>query len=492
MLNGRHSSLFLIVACLLAPAACAQENVEPPDPLATLTQPDRLAALDSVIPALMESGSVIGLSMAIVNDSAIVWSSGFGLRSADTREPIDANTVFEAASLSKPVFAFAVLQLVDEGTLELDRPLVEYWDYDYVPGDERYKQITARVVLTHSTGFPNWRPRGGDLTIDFEPGERFSYSGEGFGYLQLAVMDLTDQPLQQFVARRVFEPLGMEWSGYVWDDRFEDNLAMPHNAEGGVGRKGRPRPGRGHAAASLHTTANDFGRFLIAAMNGTGLSDSMAAAFLTPQIEVDTGVAWGLGIGLQDNHIGRGFWHWGDNAGYKAYTLTYPERDLGIVWFTNSENGQSILEALLAETVGGDHPAVAWLDYEQYNAPSRAVREALQTMIDEQGVDAAITLYREMKASHPPEAFDEYLLNSLGYRLLGADRVDDAIAIFRLNVEEYPDAWNPYDSLGEAYAVAGQLDLAIENYERSVELNPDNTNGIAALERIRAQNAARQ
>jgi CubicO group peptidase (beta-lactamase class C family) len=468
--------------------ACAQSVEQTPDRLDSLTQTERLAALDSVIPELMDSGSVTGLSMAIVNDSAIVWSRGFGTRSAETGEAVDANTVFEAASLSKPVFAFGVLQLVDEGVLELDRPLVGYWDYEYVANDERFRQITARMVLTHSTGFPNWRPRGGDLTINFDPGSEYSYSGEGFGYLQLAVMDLTDQTLQEFVAERVFAPLGMTSSGYIWDDRFEANLAMPHNPDGEVGRKSRPRPGRGHAAATLHTTANDFGRFLIAAMNGTGLSDSMAAAMLTPQIEVDTAaVTWGLGIGLQEDERGRGFWHWGDNTGYKAYTLTYPERKAGLVWFTNSENGQSILEAMLAETVGGDHPAVTWLDYEQYDSPKRPVRQALQQTIDEQGVDAAITLYHELKSSQPPEAFDEYLLNTLGYGLLRAEQIDDAILIFKLNVEEYPDASNPYDSLGEAYAEAGQLDLAIENYEKSVELNPENTNGIAALERLRAQ-----
>jgi CubicO group peptidase (beta-lactamase class C family) len=467
--------------------ACAQSSEQEPDRLDSLTRAQRWAALDSVIPELMDSGSVTGLSMAIVDDSAIVWSRGFGVRSAETGEAVDANTVFEAASLSKPVFAFAVLQLVDEGVLELDRPLVEYWDYEYVPDDERFKQITARMVLTHSTGFPNWRPRGGDLTINFDPGSEFSYSGEGFGYLQLAVMDLTDRTLQEFVTERVFAPLGMTSSGYIWDERFEDNLALPHNQGGEVGRKSRPRPGRGHAAATLHTTANDFGRFLIAAMNGTGLSDSMAAAMLTPQIEVDTAVTWGLGIGLQEDQHGRGFWHWGDNTGFKAYTLTYPERNVGLVWFTNSENGQSVLEAMLAETVGGDHPAVAWLDYEQYDSPTRAVREALHQMLDEQGLDAAIALYHELRSSRPPEAFDEYQLNELGYLLLRAERIDDAITIFKLNVEEYPDAFNPYDSLGEAYAEAGQLDLAIENYEKSVELNPENTNGVAALERLRAQ-----
>ncbi|MGD2217036.1 MAG: serine hydrolase, partial [Gemmatimonadales bacterium] len=285
--------------------------------------------------------------------------------------------------------------------------------------------------------------------------------------------------------RLVFEPLGMTNSSYIWDERFEASLALPHNADGEVTRKGKPEAGRGHAAATLHTTALDFARFMIAAMHGTLLSEGMAAAMLSPQIEVDSGVTWGLGIGLQDNENGRGFWHWGDNSGYKAYTLTYPERGVGVVWFTNSQNGHAILGALLEETVGGEHPAVTWLDYESYDAPTRVVREAVWQAIEEQGVEAGIAMYRELKASHPPEAFHEFILNMLGYRLLRGDRISDAIEIFKLNVEEYPDAWNPYDSLGEAYMEAGEVELAIENYERSLELNPDNTNAVAMLEQIR-------
>jgi CubicO group peptidase (beta-lactamase class C family) len=479
------SRYIIIVTLSVALIACSAEN-PPPDKVDTLTQPERLAALDSVIPELMDSGSVTGLSIAIVNDSGVAWARGFGLRDAQTGEPVDENSVFEAASLSKPVFAYAVLQLVDEGILELDRPIVAYWDYEYVE-DDRYKQITPRMVLSHTTGFPNWRPRGSDLTIDFDPGEKFSYSGEGFVYLQMAVMDITDQTLQEIVAERVFEPLGMTSSGYIWKDTFDENLAMPHDEDGAVGRKYRPRPGRGNAAASLHTTAIDFARFIHAVMQGQLLSDSLAAAYLTPQVEVDSGVMWGLGIGLQNDAYGRGYWHWGDNTNYKAYTLTYPERGTGIVWFTNSENGQTILDALLEETLGGGQAAAGWLGYEQYNSPTRLTRETLWEAIEENGVEAAIAQYYELKKTEAPEAFDEFVLNSLGYRLLGAERFDDALEIFKLNVEEYPDAWNPYDSLGEAYMRAGNLELAIAYYEKSLELNPDNTGGKAALERIRSQ-----
>ncbi len=480
-------SRYIFIVLLAATAiACGPESPPPPDKVDTLTQPDRLAALDTLAPALMDSGSVTGLSMAIVNDSGIAWARGFGLRSAETGEPVDENSVFEAASLSKPVFAYAVLQLVDEGILELDRPIVEYWDYEYVE-DERYKEITPRMILSHTTGFPNWRPRGGDLTITFEPGEKFSYSGEGFVYLQMAVMDITDQTLEEFVAERVFEPLGMTSSGYIWKDAFDENLAMPHGEDGEVGQKYRPRPGRGNAAASLHTTAADFARFVHAVMQGQLLSDSQAVAYLTPQVEVDSGVTWGLGIGLQEDAYGRGFWHWGDNTGYKAYALAYPERGTGIVWFTNSENGQTILEALLEETLGGEQPAADWLGYEQYDSPTRLTRETLWETIEENGVEAAVAQYYELKKTAPAEAFDEFVLNNLGYRLLGSERFDDALEVFKLNVEEYPDAWNPYDSLGEAYMQAGNLELAIAYYEKSLELNPDNTGGQAMLERIRSQ-----
>jgi CubicO group peptidase (beta-lactamase class C family) len=479
----RYSCAF----ALLFGLACTQSFSEQPDRVATLGQAERWAELEVLIPSLMDSGAVTGLSMALVKDSAIVWSRGFGVLSLETGEPVDESSVFEAASLSKPVFAYAVLQLVDQGLIDLDTPIAENYDYEDIAYDDRHKLITPRMILTHSTGFPNWRPNGGRLTINFEPGSEFSYSGEGFGYLQMAVMHITGEPLQELMERLVFEPLGMASSGYIWDDRFEVNLALPHNADGEVTRKGKPGRGRGHAAATLHTTAPDFARFLIAALNGTGLSDSMAVAMLTPQIEVDSGVSWGLGIGLQENETGLGFWHWGDNTGYKAYTLTYPERRVGMIWFTNSQNGHSILEAMLAETVGGEHPAAAWLDYESYDSPRRRVREAVWQAIEEQGVEAGIETYRELKASYPPEAFHEYVLNMLGYRLMRSDRVDGAIEVFKLNVKEYPDAWNPYDSLGEAYMEAGELDLAIENYEKSLELNPDNTNAVTMLERIRSQ-----
>ncbi len=479
------SKLVFCAYTALSVAACVQDSNIEPDRLSTLMSDTVLANLESAIPALMDSGGVTGMSIAITADTGLVWSRGFGVRSAEARESVDSSSVFEAASLSKPVFAYAFLQLVDEGVFDLDTPISEYFEYEAIAHDPRGAQITPRMVLTHSPGFPNWRPRDGQLTIDNEPGTEFSYSGEGFVYLQRAVMHVTGEPLDQIANRLVFAPLGMRSSSYLWQEEFEDRVALPHNADGQVMNKNKPQTGRGNAAASLHTTAPDFARFVMAVMKDSLLSDSTAAAMLTPQIDVDSNVTWGLGIGLQENEYGRGFWHWGDNSGYKAYTLSYPERGIGIVWFTNSDNGHSILDGMLELLFGGEHMASRWLDYEQYDSPGKKVREELRRVYGDAGIDSAIARYHELKASEPAEAFDEFLLNSLGYSLLQNDRIDDAIAAFELNVAEYPEASNPYDSLGEAYLAAGDTARAIVNYQRSVEIDPGNTNGAAILERLR-------
>ncbi len=472
---ARFTGLLCSGFLVAGPAAVAQER----------DWQTRVSELERSIPALMDSGDVTGLAIALVADGEVVWSRGFGTRNAATGEPVDEHTVFEAASLSKPVFARAVLQMVERGEVNLDKPLWEYLPYEDIAHDERYKRITARMVLSHTPGFPNWRPHGGKLTIDFEPGTKFSYSGEGFVYLQRVVEHLTGEPMDQFVARTVLQPLGMTRSSFIWEARFESNVAMPYRSDGSAGHKSKPR--RANAAASLHTTAPDFARFMAAVVNGEGLGEQMIQAMLTPESEVDSGVTWGLGWGLQDTEDGRAFWHWGHNTGYRAYTVTYPERRLGVVMFTNSDNGMSIVQAILSRAVGGSHPGFAWLDYEAHDAPTRLVRKALERTIRGQGIAAGIDRYYQLKQESPADAFEESMLNTLGYSLLRTRLVEEAIAVFKLNVRMYPDAFNTYDSLGEAYMVHGDTLLAIENYEKSVKLNPENTNGIRMLERLRQE-----
>jgi tetratricopeptide (TPR) repeat protein len=190
-------------------------------------------------------------------------------------------------------------------------------------------------------------------------------------------------------------------------------------------------------------------------------------------------------VGLQDDARGRAFWQWGHWFGSKAYMIAYPESGNGLVFLANGDAGLAILDAVLGTMFGPDQPGAAWQGYEQYDSPARRVRLELLEVFAAEGVEAGMARMLELESEAPADALSEAAVNTLGYDLLGDDRFDAAIAVFRRNVERFPESSNVYDSLGEAYLESGQLESALENYERSVELDPGNANGTAAIERIR-------
>src|SRR5262245_18358969 len=455
-----------------------------------------IAKLERGVPQLMKDGDVPGLSIALLRDGELVWRHGFGVKNTETNEPVTDDTVFEAASLSKPVFAYAVLKLFDAGKFDLDKPLNQYLPGNYDVGeDTRLGQITARHVLSHMPSFPNRRPRGGELKIHLTPGDRFSYSGEGFVYLSKVIEHVTGEKFNDFMKRMVFDPLGMSSSSYVWQESYDALKALRHNSVGEV--TGRNKPEQPNAAASLHTTAQDFGRFISAILKGTGLNKETLKLMLTPQIKVsesgtnNTGrspeklsptISWGLGWGLQTTGDGVSFWHWGDNGDSKDYIVAFEQQKLGVVFFANSVTGLSIAREIVDLAVGGEQPALAWLKYESYKSPGRVLLKNILA----KGADAALVEYRQWRQGRAPgEVVNENQVNRIGYDLLSAKRIKDAIEVFKLNVADYPQSSNSYDSLGEACMVNGDRELAIKNYERSVELAPNNTNGIEALKKLR-------
>ncbi|HEX2488837.1 MAG TPA: serine hydrolase, partial [Blastocatellia bacterium] len=252
-----------------------------------------------------------------------------------------------------------------------------------------------------------------------------------------------------------------------------------------------------NAAASLHTTAQDFGRFVSAILKGEGLKKETLKQMLTPQVKVSESgtnntarspeklsptISWGLGWGLQTTSEGVSFWHWGDNGQSKAYIVAFERQKLGVVIFANSVTGLSIAREIVDLAVGGDQPALAWLKYESYKSPGRVLLKNILA----KGADAALSEYRQWRQGRAPgDVVNENQMNRIGYDLLSAKRVKDAIEVFKLNVADYPQSANVYDSLGEAYRANGDRELAIKNYERSVQLDPNNTHGIEALKTLR-------
>src|SRR5262249_34423654 len=207
-------------------------------PLAKAQGPDcskldaSVAKLQTDTPALMKEADAPGMSMVLVCGGKIAWRKNFGVKNVNSGEAVDDETVFEAASLSKPVFAYAVLKLVDQGKIRLDSPLTAYLPHPYIENDQRLAKITARLVLSHRTGFPNWRGDGNPLLIHFTPGERFSYSGEGFVYLQRVVEQIEGKPLNSVMNDLVFTPLGMASSSYIWRPDFDERTATGHDSDG--------------------------------------------------------------------------------------------------------------------------------------------------------------------------------------------------------------------------------------------------------------------
>lgn len=421
----------------------------------------------------MDSALIPGLAIAIIERGETVWSAGFGSRDSTGGRVLANHTVFEAASLSKPLIAYAALRLVDAAKFDLDRPLVEYTPYPDFRSDPRGRVVTARMVLAHTTGLQNERIGSDSLRFSFTPGTQFQYSGEGYAYLGRVIEAITGSDLAEAVTTLVFKPLGMNRSSFVWNTRFDDDAALGHGRFGETRRPSRPAVAR--APSSLHTTISDYVRFLRAVQRGTGLKQATWRSMLTPAIDVAPSVSWGLGWAIEKGSAGLSLVHHGDNSnsGFTAFALLDVGRRCGVVYFANSANGLSIVREV-ASTISGSHPGLGLLSYERYNAPPALVRGRIARVLRRAGIDAALADVRQIR-SDSPESAPESLLNDLGYSLLSQNRATDAIKAFRENVAAYPTSGNVYDSLGDAYIAAGNKVGARDAYRRASQLDPNNS-----------------
>jgi CubicO group peptidase (beta-lactamase class C family) len=326
------------------------------------------ALLESRLRALAAEHRVTGASLAVVQGGELTLAAA-GVRDVRSGEPVDARTVFDAASLTKPLVAYAALQLVDAGVLQLDEPLSR-WTAPIVPGDPLASLITLRHVLAHTCGLQNLRGKE-PLRMYFRPGERFSYSSIGFTHLQSALEARTGEPLEATLRRLVFEPLGMRSSSLVWHDRFAANVATPHDA-------GQPldkhRPLAANASWSLQTTAADYAAFATAVLRAERLSPATWKQWVTPNVMVPLGaivdldsvakptgrdIGWGLGWGVE-RKAGTLF-QWGKVSGVRAFAMLNPGRQVALVLLTNSNTGLRLMEGLTRDLLPGEHPAVRWL-----------------------------------------------------------------------------------------------------------------------------------
>lgn len=501
---------FLSALCLLlllTTSACA------PDAHVTKLDGDGISSshVDDVVEALMDSANVTGLCLAVLNENHVVYLNAFGYANSERHELLDENSIVLGASFSKVVFAYIVMQLVEEGVLELDtplytyleKPLPEYDAYRDLADDDRWRLLTVRTCLSHTTGFPNGRR--GELRFFFDPGTRYAYSGEGIGLLQLVVEQITGRELEELAVERVFMPLDMSRTSYVWKDSFDDNFADGHDiTEYPMDYIGR-RP-RAVAGGSLLTCIADYAKFVQAMMQGRGLDESTWDSMLSPSIRIRSRhqfptlssestdeydsieLSYGLGWGLFTSEYGRAFFKEGHGPGWQNYNVNFLDQRSAIIIMTNSDNGEKIFKDLLEEVIGDTYTPWEWEGYIPYHMiEPTPIGRYLYDILMFQHLDKAVEAYRRISSSSSRDSFvfDEGQLNDLGYQMIREGKLEAAVRLFELNSEEHPESANAYDSRGEGYMLTGQDGPAIESYERSLELDPQNDNAREMLRRLR-------
>lgn len=355
---------------------------------------------------IVEKAEVTGLAVSILNQNETIYQNTFGFRNKKKLEPLKINTLMYGASLSKAVFSIIVLQLVQERKIDLDVPLQDYLekplpDYYFskgwqgfkdLKGDRRYEAITARMCLTHTTGFPNWRfltnkgfDKNGKLYFKFEPGKRYSYSGEGFGLLQFVIEEIMGEGLENLAQERIFEPLGMDRTSYIYvlNKSLDGNYALGHNAN----HQTIPfnEADDAGAAGSLGTTPADYTIFLEAIMKHQLIKSTTFDKLREKQIEIrskqqfgpnalvetseneEIDLAYGLGWGMLTSPYGQGIFKEGHDEGFQHYSILFPEQEIGILLMSNSDNAKSVFKEILAIAIADIYTPWKWENYIPYN-----------------------------------------------------------------------------------------------------------------------------
>jgi CubicO group peptidase (beta-lactamase class C family) len=333
------------------------------------------ADLDILIPKLLKETRTPGLSLAIVRNGKMTWNKAFGVKDTTTGKPVDINTTFEAASVSKTVFAYAVMKLCEKKVLNLDRPLSEYYPKLFANGDPRLLTITARQVLSHKTGLPNWRSPAEPMTFYFDPGTNFSYSGEGYYLLQTVVTHLAGKTFSEpcgsyengvqvcatdiadYMKANTLAPFEMESSSYLWTEQLGRNNAAAHDVDEKMFQKNHQNAtdmARYAAAGGLLTTAKDYSKFLIGLFAGKEndpyrLSAASLSEMFRPQVKlsndqrIDECTSWSLGWGIQERPTGNLIVHSGGQSGFRSLTMASLNKKSGFVAFTNGDNGGKLV-----------------------------------------------------------------------------------------------------------------------------------------------------
>jgi len=473
------------------------------------------STVDAVMPGLLKEFAVPGTAVALVRKGEAVWTHGYGFANVASGTPVTAETVFNVGSISKSPTAWAIMQLVDKGKVDLDRPVDSYLKRWHLPPSSfDNSEVTVRRVLSHTSGISNhdfhgWDPESplppiedslsgktgtGEVQVVTAPGSGFHYSGANYAILQLLIEEVSGQRFQDYMRANIFQPLHMSNSQYGLPPHFRDVVATPYD---GLGSAIPILRYNELSAAGLTTTLRDLAKFASAGLRGPAgeaagrgvVKEQSIAQMQSPaphsqwadRDPFGPDPQYGFGYTVRPaQFVGNvGIGHGGSNRGWESIYQIVPSTGDGIVIMTDSSNGNAVIASLLC----------SWRKWAAGNTevecPMIDIRAALYGVYRSKGVKEAVARYRDLRRNAPDKYdFAVWQLNSMGYELLRKGDTSAAVEIFHLNVEQFPTDANVYDSLGEAYLKHGDKSLAIENYRRSLDLNPQNDNAREVLRKL--------
>ena len=470
-----------------------------------------LCALPSLIAAQDKAGKIDGLmkvyydygqfngTILVAENGKVIYKKGFGLADMEWNIPNKPDTKFRLGSITKQFTSMLILQLVEGGKVNLEGKLS-----DYLPSyrQDTGTKVTIHHLLTHTSGIPSLTNLpsfmsevsrnpypveevvkkfcSGDL--EFEPGAKYRYNNSGYFLLGAVVEKVTGRPYEKVLEERIFKPLGMKNSGY-------DHHAtiMPNRAAGyeqsleGYANAPYMDMSLPYAAGSLYSTVEDLYLWDQALYTDRLLTAKMKELLFKPHVQ-NPGSAYGYGWGVGKRKLPQSkrevsvVAHGGGINGFSTLIERYVDDKHLVVLFNNTGG----------TTLGEMSTAIGRILYgEPYDPPKKSIARTFYETMRLKDLEAAVSEYRELKkAGSANYSFRAAELNRVGYALLEAGRVEEAIKVFQLNIEAYPADANSYDSLAEAYAAKGEKVLAIKNYAKSLELDPTNTNAVERLNQL--------
>lgn len=483
-----------LVACAVIAFTCQLQVV------AQKPAQSKAARIDAVMTAANKYRLFNG-SVLVAENGKIIYKKGLGLANMEWNIPNAPDTRFRLGSITKQFTAMLVMQLVAQGKIKLDGKIGEYLpDYRKDIGEK----VTIHNLLTHTSGIPNYTAFPGffnDVSrdpytvpefvkkyasndLEFEPGSKFSYSNSGYFVLGAIIEKVTGQPYEQVLKERIFDPIGMKNTGYDhYATVLEKRAAGYQKTPDGYLNAPYLDMSLPFAAGALYSTAEDLYLWDQALYKDRLLSAQSKELMFKPFLS-DYAYGWAitkarLGTGTETTPQ---ISHDGGINGFSTLIVRLPAQRNLIVLLDNT--GQGGLRRISQELTN--------ILYDQpFDLPKMPVTDVVLQTFVEKGSDAGLAQYRDLKTRQSNiYDFSEPEVNRLGYQLLGAKKPLEAIEVFKLNVAEFPKSANTYDSLAEAYMINGNNELAIQNYKKSIELDPQNVNAAAMIKRMETKTAA--